>query len=140
VSVKADWWQNETIYFECQPDCFKCCSKPGLVFLTTQEAKQAAQYLGISLLRFKSEFLTKQDKIWLIEVEEDHPCPFLTHKGCAIHEAKPVQCRTYPFWHENMESKNHWALTSVFCPGIGNGPEIEKKEIKKFLNEDRSQF
>lgn len=133
---KKVWWRQEVIRFQCQSDCFKCCSKPGVVYLTNREVSQAAQYLGISVSRFKSEFLKKQLDLWVIEVEEDLPCPFLAHEGCIIHETKPSQCKTYPFWRENMESKNHWALATAFCPGIGKGLEVDKKEIEKCLKND----
>tara|TARA_B100000686_G_C16606757_1_gene871609 strand:+ start:266 stop:685 length:420 start_codon:yes stop_codon:yes gene_type:complete len=136
MSGDKNWWLKESIRFECQPDCFKCCSKPGVVFMTPAEATQAANYIDVPLSWFKKEFLSLQGDLYLIEVKDDKPCPFLTDEGCAIHETKPSQCRTYPFWQENMESKNHWELTSVFCPGIGKGPKITKKEITKCLEEE----
>ena len=130
------WWKQETIYFECQSDCFKCCSKPGVVYLDFKDILQAAEYLELTVSDFKSEFLKRQDDLWLIEVEESRPCPFLVEHGCAIHKAKPAQCRSYPFWRENMETRNHWLLTAAFCPGINKEQEVSHSSIEEFLQED----
>ena len=92
---------------------------------------------NFNLSLFKSEFLTCQEGLWSIEVEENHPCPFLVDDGCAIHKAKPTQCRNYPFWQENMETRNHWLLTAAFCPGIGKGPQISNQSIQGSLEEGR---
>jgi Fe-S-cluster containining protein len=71
---------------------------------------------------------------WLLEVGEDGaPCSFLTDKGCGIHEGKQKQCQSYPFWRENMGSKNMWKLIGGFCPGIDIGPMIKIDTIKSFL-------
>jgi Fe-S-cluster containining protein len=129
--MDIQWWEKKPVRFECQPDCFKCCAKPGFVYMNQKDVRQAAEFLNLSQKRFKSEFLKKQYDMWYIEVEDDNPCPFLTFEGCAIHEAKPVQCKTYPFWRENMETPKHWELTASFCPGIGKGSELLANVIKK---------
>ena len=38
-------------------------------------------------------------------LEEGQVCQFLTMQGCNIHEAKPKQCHTYPFWKENLQTR-----------------------------------
>lgn len=131
----AKWWEKEIPRFECQPDCFKCCSKPGLVYFDTEDIRNASKNLGLTTAKLKSEFLEKEDGHWHINVEEDKPCPFLDFTGCVIHEAKPRQCRTYPFWRENLHSKNLWKLTAGFCPGIGKGPIVPPESIKKMLED-----
>ena len=129
------WWKQETIHFDCQSDCFKCCTKPGVVYMDLSDIRQAAEHLELTVSRFKSEFLKREAGRWLIEVEEARPCPFLVEEGCAIHKVKPAQCRSYPFWRENIETRNHWLLTGAFCPGINKGPEISNPSIEEFLEE-----
>ena len=129
--MKTYWWEKAPVHFECDPDCFKCCVKPGVVYMNRKDVRDAAKYLKLSQNRFKSEFLNKEHDMWYINVEEDNPCPFLTFDGCSIHEVKPVQCKTYPFWRENMETLRHWELAAGFCPGVGRGSLQLPKAIKK---------
>ena len=130
------WWEKEEVRFKCQEDCFKCCMKPGVVNFDKEDLEDAANFLGIPQSKFKKEFrLKKTQDYWEMDVEEDLPCPFLTPQGCGIHPAKPKQCRTYPFWQENLASKNDWQLTAGFCPGIGTGPKIPTAAIKRDLKD-----
>lgn len=127
------WWEKEPIRFECQPQCFKCCLKPGAVYFNADDIRRAAKSLECSAANFKSKHLVREGGSWLIDVEENRQCPFLTLRGCRIHEAKPEQCQTYPFWQENLESRNHWKLTAMFCPGIDLGPMFPVQAIRKAL-------
>ena len=132
------WWEKEPLRFECQPDCFKCCLKPGIIYFDSEDIRNAADYLGISPSELKKTFLTRDDGEWILEGGGDGaPCSFLTDTGCGIHDGKPKQCQSYPFWHENMDSKSMWKLVGGFCPGIDTGPMIEIGTIKSFLQKFR---
>ena len=132
------WWEKEPLRFECQPDCFKCCMKPGIIYFDREDIQNAAEYLGISPAELKKTFLTRDDGKWVLEVTADGtPCSFLTDTGCGIHDRKPKQCQSYPFWRENMDSKSMWKLVGGFCPGIDVGPMIEIDTIKSFLQKFR---
>ena len=53
---------------------------------------------------------------------------------CKVHEVKPLQCRTWPFWSSVIESKDTWIEASrgpELCPGIG----IEDSEGKHTYTE-----
>jgi uncharacterized protein len=129
------WWEIEPIQFECQPDCFKCCMKPGVVNFDRGDIHEAAKFLEIKTSDFKKKFLKKDHGQWEMELEEGQVCQFLTMQGCNIHSAKPKQCHTYPFWQENMRTRNHWELVAGFCPGIGKGPVIPPEEIAQRLKD-----
>ena len=60
----------------------------------------------------------------------------LKAKKCSVYESRPSQCRTWPFWNDNMNAKVWNKDISVNCPGIGKGKIIKQKEIEKFLKED----
>lgn len=132
------WWETEPIRFECQADCFKCCMKPGVVNFDRGDIHNAAEYLEMKTSDFKKKFLKKDFGVYEMELEEGQVCQFLTMQGCNIHPAKPKQCHTYPFWKENLQSRNHWQLTAGFCPGIGQGPVIPVEEIKQRLKDFKS--
>ena len=132
------WWEKEPLHFECQPDCFKCCMKPGIIYFDREDIRNAAKYLGISPSELKETFLARDDGKWVMEVGADGaPCSFLTNTGCSIHNGKPKQCQSYPFWHENVDSKSMWKLVGGFCSGIDVGPMIEMETIKTFLKKFR---
>ena len=132
------WWEKEPLRFECQPDCFKCCMKPGIIYFDREDIRNAAEYLGISPSELKETFLTRDDGKWVMEVGVDGtPCSFLTDTGCGIHNRKPKQYQSYPFWRENMDSKSMWGLVGGFCPGINIGPLVKIETIKTFLKNFR---
>ena len=132
------WWEKEPLRFECQPDCFNCCLKPGIIYFDAEDIRKAADYLGISPSELNKTFLTRDGGEWVLEVGGDGaPCTFLTSTGCGIHDGKPKQCQSYPFWRENMDSKSMGKLVGGFCPGIDTGPMIEIGTIKSFLQKFR---
>jgi uncharacterized protein len=52
-------------------------------------------------------------------------CHFLKDGGCSVHPAKPVQCRTFPFWPELVDDAVEWHKTAAFCPGIEKGELVQ---------------
>ena len=64
-------------------------------------------------------------------------CIFLNEKKCTVYKSRPVQCRTWPFWNENMNAKTWNNNISKNCPGIGKGKLIKKDKILKFLKQDK---
>ena len=52
-----------------------------------------------------------------IAYDEGHACVFFDFekKGCKIYEARPTQCRTFPFWEY---FKNNQEELEAECPGI----------------------
>lgn len=129
------WWEREPLRFACQEGCFKCCLKPGVIYFDKSDLKRVSTHLGCTPEAFIAEYLVKEGRGWELEVEDDKPCPFLTFQGCAIHAVKPKQCRTYPFWKENLQTRNHWKLAAAFCPGIHEGPEIPPEAIRQSLKD-----
>jgi hypothetical protein len=43
------------------------------------------------------------------------------HRTCAVYEARPRQCRTWPFWTSNLSTEQAWQETCKVCPGSGAG-------------------
>ena len=67
--------------------------------------------------------------------EETPDCRFLEGKRCGIYEARPTQCRTWPFWPDVMSAKTWKKEVASFCPGVGKGRIWSKEEIQKILDE-----
>jgi Fe-S-cluster containining protein len=91
-----------------------------------------AQHFNISTSAFTKKYCERYRGAWhLIEDSKNPDCMFLKNKSCSIYEARPTQCRTWPFWPEVMNSKS-WAKDVVsFCPGVGKGKLISAEVINK---------
>lgn len=81
-----------------------------------------AACLHISLDIFKRKYIRSRDNRYaLVEkksLEGGYDCVFLENKKCAVYQARPVQCRTYPWWKENLNSEQSWKLAAESCEGI----------------------
>ncbi len=126
--------EQPKIRFECINDCSNCCQlSGGFVYLTEDEAVAIARYMETSEDLFMEWFVRWIDeKLALVDGPEEH-CIFLENGRCSIYPVRPKQCRTYPFWPENMETKDRWALTKQMCPGIGKGRLFSAEEITAIL-------
>lgn len=124
-------WYHQGLRFKCT-GCGKCCSgAPGFVFLTDQDIDTILDELKIS----KETFIKKYTKSFgsRLSLRDDTPnygCIFLKEgKYCQIYKARPLQCRTYPFWLMNIHSEKQWMEESSRCEGINH------KEAELFTKE-----
>lgn len=79
--------------------------------------------------------------LWHLKQKNDEQCSFLTKAGrCGVYEARPTQCKTWPFWPENVDPENGIHVKDIFmeeCPGLGVGPEVPEAEINSNLEAQR---
>lgn len=121
-----EWLSSlRSLPFECT-ECGKCCRTTGDVYMSPSEIAQAVGLLqanitdgGSSLSiysfieQYASHTITARDgkSIWvrLREHPERGDCIFLQDgKFCQIYQARPAQCRTYPFWPSILRSPQTW--------------------------------
>ena len=128
------------IRFKCQGSGNCCVSRGsyGFVYLSHNDLKRFAKYFKVSINKFKEKYCQITDGfIHLIENNElEGKCFFLKNKKCTVYKNRPSQCRTWPFWNENMNAKVWNEDISINCPGIGKGNIIKPKKIASFLKED----
>ncbi|MBL8747336.1 MAG: YkgJ family cysteine cluster protein [Phycisphaerae bacterium] len=137
-------WYSDGLRFECT-QCGRCCSgAPGYVLFTSEEAERIAERLGVSVQEFLDRYTThlkmpvsgRSRTFKEIESEHGNDCIFLdraTQPGktlCAIHDLRPAQCRTFPFWPEHVESPRSWQRLSRECEGIERGPIVPLTQIR----------
>ncbi|QED26573.1 YkgJ family cysteine cluster protein [Microvenator marinus] len=122
----------KSLRFECT-GCGECCRKPGWVFFTEEDIATASAFLGISPEEFEERFLETSDGRYYVDVPEESACPFLLDDACTIHSARPVQCRTYPFWPEIVKSPGGWVRERKECPGIDQGRRYSWEEVEAQL-------
>ncbi len=113
------------IRFTCQPGCIRCCDQDGHVYLTEDDVKRAATFVGMTAKAFEAKYVYRTRNEIRFRQPRDKQCHFLTENGCSIHPAKPTQCSTFPFWPEIVEKKVTWFKTARYCPGIGKGELIQ---------------
>jgi Fe-S-cluster containining protein len=111
--------------FACQRGCTNCCNVEGFVYLTEEDLRRAARYLGLSPEEFEKRYVYRTRRRLRLRKPRHAQCHFLLEDGCSIHPVKPTQCRLFPFWPELVEDAGAWKATAVRCPGIGKGPLIQ---------------
>ncbi|SFV74841.1 FIG00469387: hypothetical protein [hydrothermal vent metagenome] len=102
----------------CQGKC--CTGESGYIYVTKAEIQKIAQLLEMELQEFAMKYLFKKGyKYSLKEVryEDSYDCIFYDRKsnGCRIYEARPTQCKTFPFWDYY---KSRIDELKEECPGI----------------------
>ncbi|MCC7174557.1 MAG: YkgJ family cysteine cluster protein [Bryobacterales bacterium] len=126
--------------FACQPGCTDCCRRKGFVYLTERDLDVAAAFLGVSRRAFEKQYVYRTRHLLRLRKPRSAECPFLKEDGCALHPAKPTQCRLYPFWPELAGSRRQWRRAARECPGIGRGPRIPAGTVLRLLEEMREAY
>lgn len=98
-----------------------------------------AASLQISEKNFKMRYVRNRDnRLALVEKKNangGYDCIFLEGKQCGIYQARPKQCRTFPWWQENLNTPASWALAAKECEGIHpEAPLVPLTEIENWLH------
>ena len=128
---------RDGIRFECQ-ETSKCClsrGSYGYVYLTLPDRRRMAQVLGLKTSQFTRKYCEKTEGYFHLK-NPDQNCQFLEGKHCSVYEGRPEQCRTWPFWPENMNPKTWNQEVVPFCKGIGKGRLYTSEEIMAQLKRD----
>ena len=133
-------WYADGLKFTCT-QCGNCCTGPaGFVWISDVEIGRLAEHLKLSPMEVVEKFCRKVgDRLSLKErrtKEGNYDCVFLKEqpgnassgglpptrrKSCSIYSVRPLQCRTWPFWRENLYSPEGWAHSAKRCHGMGAG-------------------
>jgi len=128
-------WYEEGLHFECT-GCGKCCTgAPGYTWVSPEEIQVMADFLKMPVDKFKRSYLRKVGKRFsLIEFSKNYDCVFLKDKRCSIYSVRPTQCRTFPWWAENLNSPEAWREAANRCEGIQKqAPVIKLETIEEQL-------
>jgi uncharacterized protein len=107
------------------------------VFLSALDLRRMAECLELSDEEFFLEYcevvdLHLAERVNLI-AEENGDCVFLGDEGCEIYKARPLQCRTFPFWPTTLIDTDTWQQAATACPGIGQGKVWSPEDISECL-------
>lgn len=126
-------WYQEGLRFECT-QCGKCCTgAPGYVWVNQAEIEGIAAELGeADVEAFEDEFVRKVGIRRSLREFPNGDCVFFDSetRKCTVYNARPRQCRTWPFWDSNLKSPQAWSETCEVCPGSGQGKLYQIEHIE----------
>jgi len=141
---KALFYKNG-LRFSCK-NCSNCCRyESGYVFLSENDVMRAAAVLKMNCKEFCSVFcrwissINGKEQLSLREKSNfdcilwDSNAGKKNEGGCSVYEARPMQCRTFPFWPNMLDSGEIWENASKDCPGIGQGNYYSLDFINKSM-------
>ncbi len=114
--------------------CGQCCLvSSGVVYINEEESQTLAKHLQLNLSQFYQQYteIEASTGLRILQSLPDGACIFYQNSHCSVYPARPLQCRTYPFWPENLTSAYQWKQTAKECPGIGQGEQIPAQQIEQ---------
>ena len=103
----------------CEGNC--CIGESGYIWISKAECEKLATHLNITLDELGMNYLLKIGYKYSIKERQvsqnNYACVFfdLEKKQCSVYEARPSQCRTFPFWEY---FKNNINEVKKECPAI----------------------
>ena len=104
-----------------------------MVWVSDEEIAQIATLRKMSVEEVRRlHTRVVEDRVSLTE-RENGDCTFFDSetRRCTVYEARPAQCRTWPFWNSNLESPQAWKTMQRSCPGAGRGQFVPLEEIER---------
>ena len=103
---------------ECQGKC--CTGESGYIYVNKTEIYAIAKLLNLNVNDFAVKYLFKKGYKYSIKknkFEDSYECVFYDRQtnGCNIYEARPTQCKTFPFWDYY---KQRVSELKEECPGV----------------------
>ena len=100
-----------------------CTGESGVIDVNKHEMERIASFLEMEVEAFKNKYLYKVGYRYSLkenEVDGEYECVFFDRQsgGCKVYPARPLQCRTFPFWEY---FKTHKEELKNECPGIVDG-------------------
>jgi hypothetical protein len=128
--------------FECQQCSYCCTGSPGFVWLSDADIAGFCAFFAMDLQEFSRVYCRSIEveggRALSLREKSGYDCIFLEGGRCSVYAARPVQCRTYPFWEEILETETSWKAEASCCPGIGCGALVPPEKIAAAFLEMRA--
>jgi Fe-S-cluster containining protein len=125
-------WFEGGLRFTCT-GCGKCCTgSTGSVNLSQADLERLADFFHMPAGAVARKYTRKSNgRRKLVDRAGSDACVFLEGKSCSVYEARPTQCRTYPWWISNIQDRESWEEAAKLCEGINHpaAPVISAAEI-----------
>ena len=111
-------WFADGLKFKCT-GCGKCCTgSPGYVFLSNADLENLSNHFHLSLDEFTKKYTRYIDGQYaLLDRPTSYDCVFLKDRRCLIYPVRPYQCKSFPWWPENLSGEEAWQEVQKRCPG-----------------------
>ena len=109
--------------------CSSCCRhESGFVYLSRADLTKLCGHYTLDETRFIALYCMwvpyADGKLALcLKEKRNFDCVFYADEkaGCAVYDARPGQCVTYPFWTPLVNSAQAWNDEAEHCPGMAEG-------------------
>jgi Fe-S-cluster containining protein len=113
------------------------------VFLSERDAAGLAESLRMAYASFVETYCRWVPDKWGTEQlslreKSNYDCVFWKD-GCSVYEVRPLQCRSFPFWHSVIISAEAWNEAARSCPGMGKGALHSIEEIMAYLQQEDAE-
>jgi len=116
-------WYHAGLKFTCS-QCGDCCTgAPGHVWVNNEEIATLAEHEGLEVEAFEEQFVRRVGARKSLIEFPNGDCVFFDGqtRKCTVYDARPRQCRTWPFGDSNLKTPEDWKHTCSVCPGSGQG-------------------
>ena len=143
IGNKIKPFYAEGLEFKCNR-CSVCCRHtPGYVFLSLNDLHRLLSHTQMEKEKFLQTYCriipTFRGKKISLQEKRNYDCIFWNNGGCIYYEARPFQCRSFPFWTSHLSSKSKWQELTSFCPGIGKGIMHHRIVIEEWIKEGKGE-
>ena len=126
-------WYKDGLKFSCS-GCGDCCTgAPGYVWVNKAEIEAIAALVKLPVEEFKEQYTRKVGIRHSLNEFGNGDCVFFDNESrkCEVYDARPRQCKTWPFWDSNLRTPEDWERTCDDCPGSGTGKLHQLGEIEE---------
>ena len=131
--MEEDWYRNG-LKFSCQ-QCGECCWDEGEyteVYVNREDISEMAAYLDLYPHEFYKKYVKKSDGFDVLR-SRGGACIMLKRSRCRVYPVRPRQCRTWPFWAQNLHRHVWYGEVKKRCPGVGKGQRYTLDEIERII-------
>jgi len=114
-------WFSDGLKFKCT-GCGGCCTgSPGYVFLSNSDLEKLSNHFKLELNQFQQKYTRYVDGQYaLLDRPGSEDCIYLQDNKCTVYDARPIQCKTFPWWIHNLRGPKDWEEAASRCEGINH--------------------
>jgi Fe-S-cluster containining protein len=143
--MKQESFYADGLRFSCTR-CSACCRyESGFVFLSKKDLTLLARELDMGYNEFTETYCRwvpwyeadgEEGDFERLSLKEKSNFDCIFWKGgCSVYAARPLQCRSFPFWSSILASRGAWDIAASGCPGMNRGDLHGYQEIEARLGE-----